>query len=129
MDFFIKYSSPEITAMFSFGSYIGFINSIMLAFGVAFELPIVVVILSRVGLVNSRMLHKASKFVFLAIIVLAAMLTPPDVISQLLLTGPMFLLYELSVLLARIFEGRRKRAEQAEQDEDDDDEAGATADA
>ena len=119
LDFFLKYATPDIEAMFSFGSYVGFISSIMLAFGLAFELPIVVLILARVGLVNHTMLHKASKFVFLAIFILAAMLTPPDVISQLLLTGPMFLLYELSVLLARLFEKRDKASEDDEEETSD----------
>ena len=109
LDFFLKYSTPEITAMFSFGNYVGFITSIMIAFGISFELPVVVVILTRVGLVNAKMLHKISKYILLVIIILAAMLTPPDVVSQILLAGPMFFLYELSVLLSLIFEKRKKR--------------------
>lgn len=120
LDFFLKYSTPEITAMFSFGNYVGFITTIMLAFGAAFELPIVVVILARVGIVNYKILQKVSKYVFLIIIVLAALLTPPDIISQLLLAGPMFLLFEISVLLARIFGKRKERLEKEKLEEEDD---------
>ncbi|WP_026295010.1 twin-arginine translocase subunit TatC [Sediminispirochaeta bajacaliforniensis] len=111
MTFFLKYSTPEITAMFSFGNYIGFISSILIAFGVAFELPIVVVILARVGLVNHKKLQQAAKYILLGIVVMAAILTPPDVVSQILLAGPMFVLYELSVLLAMIFEKRKQKEE------------------
>jgi sec-independent protein translocase protein TatC len=83
----------------------------MIAFGVAFELPIVVVILTRVGLVNHKKLQQAAKYILLGIVVMAAILTPPDVVSQILLAGPMFVLYELSVLLAMIFEKRKQKEE------------------
>ncbi len=106
--FFLQYATSSIQPMFSFGGYVGFVLSILLAFGVAFEMPIVIVILARIGLVTPSMLRGARKPMLIILVVLSAILTPPDVISQLLLAGPMMALYELSVVLARIF-GRREQ--------------------
>ena len=110
MRFFLQYATQDIQPMFSFGGYVGFILSILLAFGSAFEMPIVIVILARIGLVTPAILRAARKYMLIALLVFSAVLTPPDVVSQLLLAGPMMILYEFSLLLARIF-ARRRQAE------------------
>ena len=107
--FFVGYATRTIEPLFSFGSYVGFVNSILLAFGIAFELPVVIVMLARIGLVSPPALRRARAYVFLALAVTSALLTPPDVVSQLLLIGPMMALYELSIVLARVFAARRQR--------------------
>lgn len=111
--FFLQYATSSIQPMFSFGGYVGFVLSILLAFGTAFEMPIVIVILARIGLVTPSMLRSARKPMLIILAVAAAILTPPDVISQLLLAVPMMALYELSVVLARVFGRREEAAETA----------------
>ena len=107
LQFFLQYATQSIQPLFSFGAYVGFVLSILFAFGVAFEMPVVVVILARIGLVTPAMLARSRKSVLVVIVVVSAFLTPPDVVSQILLAGPMMALFELSVLLARIIAGRR----------------------
>lgn len=111
MRFFLQYASVAIQPMFSFGGYVGFVLSLLLAFGIAFEMPVVIVILARIGLVSAEMLRAARKPVLIALLVISALLTPPDVVSQLLLAGPMMALYELSLLLARLMRRRQVAAE------------------
>lgn len=107
MRFFLQYATETIQPVFSFGSYVGFVLSIMIAFGIAFELPIAVTILSAVGIVTPAMLRFSRKYVLVVLVIVSAVLTPPDVVSQILLAGPMMALYELSILLARIVTSRR----------------------
>ncbi len=100
-----------------FSEYVGFIKVMLLAFGVCFELPVLLTLLGRVGIVTSDGLARARKYAIVAIAAGAALLTPPDVMSQFLLGVPVFLLYEISIWLVRIFE-RRRAAEEAELDEE-----------
>ena len=102
MRFFLQYASDTIEPMFSFGSYIGFLSSIVLAFGIAFEFPILVLILARTGIIDVDTLRKSRKIVFLLLVILSAVLTPPDVVSQALLAGPLMILFEISILAARL---------------------------
>ena len=102
MRFFLRYATASIQPVFSFGGYVGFVISIMIAFGIAFELPVAVTILARVGLVTPELLRASRKYVLIALVTISAVLTPPDVVSQLLLAGPMMGLYEISIILARL---------------------------
>jgi sec-independent protein translocase protein TatC len=79
----------------------------LLAFGVAFELPLVLTFLAKLGIVSVDMLKRYRKYAILLFFIVAAILTPPDVVSQVLMAVPMMLLYELSIFGARIF-GRKK---------------------
>ena len=104
--FFLQYETAAIRASLSFGSYVGFLTSLLLAFGIAFELPLLVLVLARLGLVDAALLARSRRYALLIILVVAAILTPPDVVSQLLLAGPMLVLYEIGILAARLA-GRR----------------------
>lgn len=84
-------------------SYLDFITSIVLAFGVAFEVPIATLLLVWTGLTSTQTLIKARPYVFLMAFVVGMLLTPPDVISQTLLAIPVYLLYEAGILMARLF--------------------------
>jgi sec-independent protein translocase protein TatC len=95
--------------MFSFSEYVSFIGSMVLSFGVAFELPIVVTILASMGIVTGSGLAKVRGVGILLIFIAAAIITPPDVVSQVLLGVPMVLLFELSILLAKGQEKRRAK--------------------
>ncbi len=107
--FFAGFQMPEIKATISFGSYLGFVISLLLAFGVVFELPIVMFLLTRFGLFKVEFFIKYRKYMVLIIFVVAAILTPPDVVSQTLLAIPMLLLYEIGILLSRIGQKRLYR--------------------
>lgn len=88
-------------------SYISFVLGICNPLGIAFELPLVVLILARIGLVTAAFLARIRKFAFLAIMILAALLSPPDVISMSIFLVPLYGLYEISIILAR-FAGKKR---------------------
>jgi sec-independent protein translocase protein TatC len=92
--------APDIEA------YFGFVLGMFLAFGLTFEVPIVVVLLARFGIADAERLKVARPYVIVGAFIVAAIFTPPDVLSQLLLAIPLCLLYELGIFLAR-FVGRR----------------------
>jgi sec-independent protein translocase protein TatC len=102
----------EGRSQFTFQHYISFVSHLMLVFGIAFQTPVAIFFLNRTGLVSIRALNRSRKFVLLAIFIVAAMATPPDWISQVTLAIPLYLLFELGILLsyfASYFAKRRKR--------------------
>jgi sec-independent protein translocase protein TatC len=97
-----------VTSNFTFRNYVSFVTTMMLVFGVAFQTPIAIFFLNKTGLVSIAALRKSRKYVFLAIVVIAAAATPgSDLISLFALTIPMYLLFELGILLS-YFANRRK---------------------
>ncbi|MBC7086895.1 MAG: twin-arginine translocase subunit TatC [Tissierellales bacterium] len=100
--FFGNMKIEGIEPMISISNYIGFLTSILLSFGIVFEMPVVIFILSKMKIVTYNMLNKVRKYVYLAIVILAAIITPPDVISQILLSIPMILLYEFSIFISKL---------------------------
>ncbi|MFP4457253.1 MAG: twin-arginine translocase subunit TatC [Clostridia bacterium] len=109
LEFFTKFSRVEIAPMFTFANYTSFLISLLLAFGVAFELPIVVMLLTQFNLITPHILKSTRKYIILAIFILAAVLTPPDIVSQGLLALPMVILLELSILISTfIYKGKKK---------------------
>ena len=102
----------DVNSQFTFQHYIAFVSHLMLVFGLAFQTPTAIFFLNRTGLVSIAALNKSRKFVVLAIFIVAAMATPPDVISQVTLAVPLYLLFELGILLSYISERRRKSQEQ-----------------
>ena len=108
VNFFVYSGEGLARPLISLGTYVNFLFGFVVPFGVMFELPILVIGLTRLGLVTAAGLSKARKYVIFAIFVLAAILTPPDVVSQILLGLPMCLLYEVGVLCARVFRPRAK---------------------
>ena len=93
------------------GSYLDFITSIVLAFGIAFEVPIATVLVVWAGLTTPQKLGKARPYVFLMAFVVGMLLTPPDVISQTLLAIPVYLLYEGGIVMSRFFTKKPEEAE------------------
>ena len=104
--FFAGFQMPEIKATISFGNYLNFIIRLLIAFGVVFELPIIMFLFARLGILKVEFYVKYRKYMVLIIFIVAALLTPPDVVSQILLAIPMLLLYEIGILLSRI--GQKK---------------------
>jgi sec-independent protein translocase protein TatC len=91
--------------------YLGLIMTLLLAFGVCFQLPVVMTLLASIDLVDKKKLKSWRKYAFVAILVVAAFLTPPDPISQMGLALPLLLLYEISILSVGLVERRKRRAE------------------
>jgi sec-independent protein translocase protein TatC len=94
--------------------YLGFIMTLIIAFGICFQLPVILTLLARIELVNTKQLAKGRKYAIVAILAVAALLTPPDPISQIGLSLPMYALYELSILSVRLIERQRAQKEAAE---------------
>lgn len=113
-NFFISYSTPEIMMTPKVSDYLSFVLKLIFAFGLIFEMPIFTLFLSRLGILTAAMMRRGRRYAIVAIFILAAILTPPDVISQLLMACPMLILYEISIGVAVIF-GRKPRGEEPEE--------------
>jgi len=110
IQFLLSYERPGLQAMISIGNYIDFLLKFTLAFGAVFELPLVITILARLGVVTPAMLAKNRKYAILGAFIAGAVLTPtPDMFNQTLMAGPLILLYEVGIICARIF-GKRASA-------------------
>lgn len=106
LNLFLVAGEDLATPMLSIDKYVNFLFSFLLPFGVVFEMPVAIFMAARMGWVTVAQLTSSRKFVFFGIFVLAAILTPPDIVSQLMLGLPMYLLYEVSVLVARLTKPR-----------------------
>ena len=106
--FFASITPPSVEMMTDISLYLDFITKIFLAFGIAFEVPIATVLIVWTGLTTPDKLGKARPYVFLMAFVVGMFLTPPDIISQTLLAVPVYLLYELGILMSRMFVPRRE---------------------
>ena len=111
LNFFFVAGENLATPMLSIDKYIGFLFGFILPFGIVFELPVAIYMFSRLGWVNYQMLSTSRKYVFFGIFVIAAILTPPDVVSQVMLGIPMYLLYEVGVQVSRFTKAREPREE------------------
>lgn len=113
LQFFMGFKIDEIKEMISFENYLSFVIRTLLSFGIIFELPIIMVILTKFRVVKVSFLKKNRKYAILLIFIVAAILTPPDVITQTLLAAPMLLLFEVGIMLSSLVEKtNRKNKEQ-----------------
>ncbi len=95
--------------------YLNLVTALILAFGLCFQLPVVMTLLGLAGMISSKVMAQGRRYAIVAVVVVAAVVTPPDPISQLMLAVPMVLLYEVSIWCVRIIELRRKKADAAEE--------------
>lgn len=107
--------------------YLSLIMTLIFAFGITFQMPVVLTILARVGMTNARWLKEKRRYAIVAVFVLAAVLTPPDVISQLALAIPTLLLYEISIWLVQMTEKKYQAEEAVRQAKEAAEEAAAQA--
>lgn len=108
--FFLGFANESIQALPSVKQYFSFAVKLLFAFGIVFELPVVVFFLAKMGLVTPDLLKRKRKYALLLTFVMAAILTPPDVITQLMMAGPLILLYEIGIIIARVA-GKKKVTE------------------
>jgi sec-independent protein translocase protein TatC len=113
--FLISYSSDFLAPMPAVSEYFSLALRLLLAFGAIFELPVFMVFLAKLGIVDASFLSKNRKYAFLLAFIIAAIVTPtPDVVNQLLMAGPLVVLYEISILAVRFF-GRTILSEHKEE--------------
>lgn len=110
LHFFASMQTDDIKMLTSVSEYLGLAMLLILAFGACFQLPVVLTLLAQIDLVNVDMLKKGRRYAIVGILIFAALITPPDPISQIGLAVPMYLLYELSILSVRMVERRRAAA-------------------
>lgn len=108
--------TSNYAALITIEDYVGFFTKIMFGFGLAFELPVFSYFLALLGLIDDRMMKDFFKYAVLIIFIVAAMLTPPDVLTQLLMAGPLIILYGLSIMIVKMV----NPAPPLEEEDDDD---------
>jgi sec-independent protein translocase protein TatC len=117
-DFLITFGSFKFTPLINIEDYVGFFTKIMFGFGLAFELPIFAYFLALLGMVDDRQMKDFFKYAIVLIFILAAFLTPPDVLTQLLMAIPLIVLYGVSIIIVRFVNPADEEDETADEDED-----------
>lgn len=115
--FFNINTNSEIAASISVENYLNFILSTVLTFGITFELPVVIAVLTQLGLIGPGLLKKGRKIAIVLIFLVGALITPPDVTSQIMVAVPMVALYQVSILVSSLIERKRKKKEEGEENE------------
>jgi sec-independent protein translocase protein TatC len=122
--YLLSFDSDLVQALPSMREYLSLATTLLIAFGFIFQLPLVVTMLARLGIVTSRFLSKNRKYAFLLSFVVAAIVTPtPDVVNQCLMAGPLVILYEVSILGAKIFGKKRIKKEEEATERSDEEKA------
>ena len=101
LNFLLSFSSAWMVPMITVDKYISFVGTIVISSGVAFELPLILAFLARLGIATPEFLRQKRRYAIVIILIVAAILTPPDVVSQILLTIPLLILYELGIFFSQ----------------------------
>jgi sec-independent protein translocase protein TatC len=101
--------SDSIAKEFTVSSVVGFISLLTMGSGVIFELPILVYFLAKIGIISAQMMRDYRRIAVVVIIILSAIITPPDVTSQVILSFPIFLLYEVGIIIAKRVEAKKAK--------------------
>jgi sec-independent protein translocase protein TatC len=111
VQFFLNFSVSDLVKNdFTLDSYVSVVTMATLATGLLFQLPVVVLILAKLGLISPELMKKYRKHALIAVLLLSAIITPPDITSQVLITLPLMFLYEISILVARRVQRKEKNA-------------------
>lgn len=108
LNFLMSFSSAWMVPMITVDKYISFVGTILVSSGVTFELPLILVFLARIGIATPQFLREKRRYAIVIILIVAAILTPPDVISQIILTVPLLILYEMGIFFSRWAAVKRK---------------------
>jgi sec-independent protein translocase protein TatC len=111
ISFLLKFGTPNLSPLLSVSSFFAFVARLCFTFGIVFQLPVIVLVLSLLGIVTPRFLLRQWRYAIVAIFLASAILTPPDAVSQLLMAGPICVLYMGSVLIALIVTRKKKDEE------------------
>jgi len=111
-EFFMSFATDTILPMPSLNEYLSFALKLLIAFGLIFEMPLFAFFLARIGILTAAHLRRWRRYSILIIFIVAAILTPPDVVSQLLMAFPMLVLYEVSILIAAMTQKRQKKTDE-----------------
>jgi sec-independent protein translocase protein TatC len=106
--FLLTYKTKALTPNITIGYYITFTFRLILVFGIIFELPLVILFLTKIGIIKPSMLTKNRKYAILVIFAVSAILTPPDVVTQVLMAIPLIFLYEISVFICRMVYSKKQ---------------------
>lgn len=109
--FLLGFENEELVSMLSMGEYLAFARKLLLGFGLVFELPLLILMMALVGVVTHRSLWKFNRWWIVLSFVISAMLTPPDPASQILMAGPLIVLYNISIVIAFVITKRREARE------------------
>lgn len=115
--YFLGFATDFIKPMPSVKEYFSFSIKLLFAFGVVFELPLFILFLSRLGIVTYKQLRSFRKYAILLIFAVAAVITPPDVLSQIMLGLPMIVLYEVGIIVAKLFGKKKKEVDNEDTEE------------
>ena len=115
LGFFIRIAIDDVSSMISIKSYISFINTMLLCFGAVFEMPVIVFLLSKLEILKPEFLKANRGLLVIAIFILAAVITPPDVVSQLMLAFPMVLLLQISTVICTVVDKTNRKSTQKKQ--------------
>jgi len=118
-DFLITFGSFKFTPLINIEDYVGFFSKILFGFGLAFELPVFAYFLALLGLVNDKQMAAFFKYAIILIFIVSALLTPPDVLTQLLMAGPLIILYGFSILIVKAVNPAPEDEDDEDQDEED----------
>ena len=124
--FLLSFATESLTPQLSIGFYISFAFKLIFTFGLVFEVPIVTVLLVQIGVITPEFLSKNRGYVIVGAFVMSALLTPPDVVTQVFLAGPVIVLFEISIIVSKIIMRRKKKRQEEwekEWDDDEDDDA------
>lgn len=113
--FFLGFATESIRPLPAMKEYLSFSAKLLLAFGLVFEMPMVLTFLARLGIVSVDFLKRNRKYAVLLFFIGAAILTPPDVVTQIMMAVPLMVMYELSIIGARIFGRKKTKEEKVEQ--------------
>jgi len=105
--FFLSFATDNLQPMISLSNYFSYTFKLILAFGIVFQLPVAIFFLSKLGILHSATLTKNRRYAILLVFVVAAIMTPPDVVSQIMMAVPLLFLYEAGIWVARLVEKRR----------------------
>ncbi len=111
--FFLALEPPDMTSQWAADEYIGFVLRLILGFGIVFEMPVIALFLAKVGILTAETMRRIRRYAIVGIFVIAAIITPPDPVSQFMMALPLLLLYELSIWICKVAGRKKAKAEAA----------------